>query len=250
MKEREIRQSIESFLKRTARELVVPASVGLGLALSGCERTAIQISPDATADVAQSAKPDGIVADTALAKESVVNRTDTASQPDSPLPDDARTALDALQADLPVLIIPYGVYIPRDAGADTRVDAASPDARVDTGRPDGDAEASDTESDSRTPDARPDARQADLPLVMPPYLGAPRPDAAQEMPAVMPPYMVPPPYMAPPVAPPQPIPDPPPAPEPPPPLPLDALQPPPPYLAPIFASVAPPAAVLPAKAPK
>jgi hypothetical protein len=34
MKEHDVRQRIESFLKRTAREVVIPASVGLGLALT------------------------------------------------------------------------------------------------------------------------------------------------------------------------------------------------------------------------
>ena len=36
MREQDIRQRIESFLKRTARELIIPASVGLSLGLSGC----------------------------------------------------------------------------------------------------------------------------------------------------------------------------------------------------------------------
>jgi hypothetical protein len=33
MKEQDVRQRIEGFLKRTARELIIPASVGLGSAL-------------------------------------------------------------------------------------------------------------------------------------------------------------------------------------------------------------------------
>jgi hypothetical protein len=36
MKEQDVRQRIESFLRRTARELIIPASVGLSLGLSGC----------------------------------------------------------------------------------------------------------------------------------------------------------------------------------------------------------------------
>jgi hypothetical protein len=36
MKEQDVRQPIESFLKRTAREMIIPASVGLSLGLSGC----------------------------------------------------------------------------------------------------------------------------------------------------------------------------------------------------------------------
>jgi hypothetical protein len=36
MKEQDVRQRIGGFLKRTARELIIPASVGLSLGLSGC----------------------------------------------------------------------------------------------------------------------------------------------------------------------------------------------------------------------
>jgi len=36
MKEQDVRQRIEGLLKRTARELIIPASVGLSLGLSGC----------------------------------------------------------------------------------------------------------------------------------------------------------------------------------------------------------------------
>ena len=36
MKEQDVRQRIESFLKRTARDMIIPASVGLSLGLVGC----------------------------------------------------------------------------------------------------------------------------------------------------------------------------------------------------------------------
>jgi hypothetical protein len=39
MKETEVRERIEVFLKRTVRKAVIPASLGVGLALAGCERT-------------------------------------------------------------------------------------------------------------------------------------------------------------------------------------------------------------------
>ena len=42
MKEKEIRERVEQFLKRTARNVVVPASLGLGLSLSGCEGNALR----------------------------------------------------------------------------------------------------------------------------------------------------------------------------------------------------------------
>jgi hypothetical protein len=230
MKEQDVRQRIESFLKRTAREVVVPASMGLGLALSGCDHTGIQARADAAADTSQSAATDGIVADATLGRESAANRPDAVNQTDLRLPDDVRLAPDTGQADLPVLIAPYMAIVRLDAG----VDASVPDARSDTGT--SDAEVPDAgAADTRTPDARPDARLADLPTILPPYMPPPPPDAARDVSAVMPPYMLPPPPpdMASPFPPALP-PDPPPsAPPDPPPLP----PPPPPYMAPAFASV-------------
>jgi len=268
MKEREVRQLIEGFLKRTARELVVPASVGLGLALSGCDHTGIRVSRDAAADIVQSASPDAIVADAGLGRESAATSPDTVSPPDLRLPEDTGPAPDARQADLPVIMPPYMVFIPPDAASpDARVDAPSPDvrtdagfsdARVDTDRPeagldadarDAEAGAPDARADVGAPDVRPDARQADLPIIVPPYIVAPLPDAARDLPAVMPPYMPPPPpYMAPSFAPPPPPPAPPP---PPPPIPVymgASFGPPPPP--PSSSPPAPPATVLPAKTAK
>ena len=188
MKEQDVRQRIESFLKRTAREVVVPASMGLGLALSGCDHTGIQARADAAADTSQSAATDGIVADATLGRESAANRPDAVNQTDLRLPDDVRLAPDTGQADLPVLIAPYMAIVRLDAG----VDASVPDARSDTGT--SDAEVPDAgAADTRTPDARPDARLADLPTILPPYMPPPPPDAARDVSAVMPPYMLPPP---------------------------------------------------------
>jgi hypothetical protein len=256
MKEREVRQRIESFLKRTARELVVPASVGLGLALSGCDHTGLKVARDAAADTARSASPDTILADATLAKDSVANNLDLANQPDLRLPDASMPAPDARQADLPAQIVPYGVFIPPDATVpDTRADAGRPDAGTDA-----EAGTADARDDVRTPDARPDTRQADLPTIAPPYMVAPLPDAAQDMPTVMPPYMSPPPYMAAPFDPPQLPPDSPPAPSPPPapPPPTPAYlgtsfgptpPPPPPPSPPALPTVTPPATVLPTPVP-
>jgi hypothetical protein len=272
MKEHEIRQRIEGFLKRTARELVVPASVGLGLALVGCDHTGIKVARDAAADTALSTAPDA--ADATLARDSAANMPDTASLRDFGMNDD-RPALDAFKTDLPNLIIPYGVRIEPDAGPDAvaqGVDAVAPDVFA----PDADAGVADAEV--RAVDAGRDAGKADLPAVMPPYMPPymppPLPDAAQdiraEMPAILPPYMPPPaptpdaahdvapvyvPYLSPPPPtpvymgssfspPPPPPPQPPPSsppdvaplpPDPPPPLPPPP-PPPPPYLAPLFSS--------------
>jgi hypothetical protein len=244
MKEQDVRQRIESFLKRTAREVVVPASMGLGLALSGCDHTGIQARADAAADTSQSAATDGIVADATLGRESAANSPDVANQPDLRLPGDVRLSPDTGQADLPVLIAPYMAILRLDAG----VDASVPDTQSDAGT--SDADVPDASADVRTPDARPDARQADLSTILPPYLPPPPPDAARDVSAVMPPYMMPPPppYVAPPFPPALP-PDPPPsAPPDPPPLPsvdaaLELPMPIPPYLIPLHAPpiTAPPA---------
>ena len=50
MKEHDVRQRIESFLKRTAREVVIPASVGLGLALIITLATCSQGGPHGVPD--------------------------------------------------------------------------------------------------------------------------------------------------------------------------------------------------------
>jgi hypothetical protein len=56
MKEKEIRERVEQFLKRTARNVVVPASLGLGLSLSGCEGNALRTgAADAGRGVADTA---------------------------------------------------------------------------------------------------------------------------------------------------------------------------------------------------
>jgi hypothetical protein len=192
MKEQDVRQRIERFLKRTAREVVVPASVGLGLALSGCDHTGIQARTDA-ADTSPSATTDAIVADATLGRDGAANSPDAANRPDLRLPDDVRLSPDTGQPDLPVSIPPYGVILRPDAGVDTSV----PDAQSDAGAPD--ADVPDASADVRAPDARRDARQPDLPVILPPYMPPPPPDAARDVSAVMPPYMMPPPppYMAP-----------------------------------------------------
>jgi len=271
MKEHEIRQRIEGFLKRTARELVVPASVGLGLALVGCDHTGIKVARDAAADTAQSTVPDA--ENGTLTRDSAASVADTASPRDVGTNDD-RPTIDAFKTDLPNLNIPYGVRIEPDAGPDTAAqgaDAAAPDAVAHGGA---------ANAEVRAPDAR-DAGKADLPAIMPPYMlpymAPPLPDAAQDvradLPASLPPYM-PPPAPQPDAAQdvradlrlplPAPAPTPVymgatfgPTPPPPPPTPPPTLPPPPPSLPPdaapalpIIPPLAPPAPVPPVKAPK
>jgi hypothetical protein len=98
MNEKEIRERIERFLKKTARNVVVPASVGLGLSLSGCDNNALHASAaDAGRDVAAQS-PDGADA--------------------------------ALGPDLPISTLPYLVFLPPpDAALETT--ASLPDAELD-----------------------------------------------------------------------------------------------------------------------
>ena len=260
MKEQDVRQRIESFLKRTAREVVVPASMGLGLALSGCDHAGIHVRADAASDTSLSAKPDAIVADATPALDGIASRPDTVNQPDLRLPDDVGTAPDARQVDLPVLVAPYLAVVLRDAGAEVRVldataDVRAADAGVDADAPDAGADLGVPEAgrDVGALDAGRDTPQSDLHMIVPPYLGGIRPDAARDLATDASPYPPPPPppYLAPMFGPPALPPDPPPpAPDPPPPA---VPQPPPlapPYLAPHFAPTAPTAAIPPAKMPE
>jgi hypothetical protein len=146
LKEKEIRDRIQGFLKRTARTVVVPASVGLGLSAGACDRTSLHGRP---ADAAG----------TLSTSDAAVVSPDTA---------DAASDL-ALGADLPELLPPYLVVMMPDARPDSRPDMQP----IDGG-----------------PDARPDA-QSDLASPPPPYMDPPIPDAGREMPAIVPPYIVP-----------------------------------------------------------
>jgi len=153
MKERDVRQRIESFLKRTARDVVVPASMGIGLALSGCERTALNSTVDAA--FSRSAKPDAGLADAALG----------AASPD------------AGQPDLAMATHPYTAVRMQDAA----MSSVLPDVGGDVGAPDASV-------DLAASDLGRDMRQADSPVSV-------RPDAAQDLPTIQPPYMLP--YLAP-----------------------------------------------------
>ena len=50
MKEKDIRERIHMFLRDTVRQVVVPASMGIGLALVGCNDTALNANQDGSAD--------------------------------------------------------------------------------------------------------------------------------------------------------------------------------------------------------
>jgi hypothetical protein len=140
MKEADIRDRIAVFLKRTARTVVVPASLGLGLSSTGCEGHSLH----------------GRAAD--------AGQDSAAQNPDGPtLAPDLADA--AAKNDLPEMLVPYLVMLAPDAAADT-----APDAR--------DAQSLDAEADVKGPwlDGRADIINV-LPPYLAPFL---LPDAPAE----------------------------------------------------------------------
>jgi hypothetical protein len=159
LKEKEIRDRIQGFLKRTARTVVVPASVGLGLSAGACDRTALHgRSSDAGSDLAP------------LSSDAAVVSPDVAgASPDL-----------ALGADLPELLPPYVVVMIQDARPDLQPIDGAPDARPDA-QPDL-ASPPPPYMDPPIPDAG-----RDLPAVVPPYMlpslsGPPSPGGTAPLP--------------------------------------------------------------------
>jgi hypothetical protein len=98
MKEKDIRDRIARFLQKTARTVVVPASMGLGLSAAGCDRHSLY-------GKAADAGPDLV----AQNPDAATNAPDLA---------DAAT-----RADLPLIAVPYLVVMVEDAAADVVADA-------------------------------------------------------------------------------------------------------------------------------
>jgi hypothetical protein len=116
MKEHDVRQRIESFLKRTAREVVIPASVGLGLVLAGCRE------PDA---VVLYRAPDPDVGTDADVPVAIVPY-----HPNAPVDTGAGVGVDAGASEAGM-----------DAAVpDAAADAVTPDADVDEGMTDGETD--------------------------------------------------------------------------------------------------------------
>src|SRR5512133_1955348 len=98
MKEKEIRDRIARFLEKTARTVVVPASLGLGLSAAACDRTSLHgKAADAGPDLV-SQKKDAPTATPDLAD-------------------------DAIKNDLPQIMVPYVVAMLPDAAPDVAADA-------------------------------------------------------------------------------------------------------------------------------
>jgi hypothetical protein len=153
MKEKDIRDRIAQFLKKTARTVVVPASMGLGLSAAGCERHALQGKP-----------ADG-------GPDLVAENSDTlASAPD--------LADAATKDDLPLMNVPYLAVMVEDAAADVAADALeapSVDAdRVDNRDADRvdnrDADRVDNRDTDRDASEAPLDVRPDIPFPPPPYV--------------------------------------------------------------------------------
>lgn len=136
MKEKEIRERVEQFLKRTARNVVVPASLGLGLSLSGCEGNALRAGArDAGSDAGR------VLADTAITQ------------------------------DLPAMYLVYLVMMP-DAAPDTR--PADAESEAGSSRPDAGPDAGPDISSPPPPYMVPPPPPEDaMPGPQPPYLLVP-----------------------------------------------------------------------------
>jgi hypothetical protein len=170
MNEKDIRDRIGQFLKKTARTVVVPASVGIGLSSGACNGDGLKQGGDAGLN-------------------SGTSKADAArTGPDQP---DA-----AIKYDVPIMMVPYLVAMPPDAAAED-IPAPPPPYGIAMPPPNDagwiavwklDAPRVDTDSDART-DARPDlaavevsrpetymdAVRAEIPFPPPPYLAPPPP---------------------------------------------------------------------------
>jgi hypothetical protein len=139
MKETDIRDRIAQFLKKTARTVVVPASMGLGLSSTGCEGHSLHgRAADAGPDSgAQHADAPGV----------------------SDAPDGQTLAPDLADAatrdDLPLIMVPYLLAMVPDAAAEVAPDVG-PASRLDA------------DDDASTLDVR-----ADIAYPPPPYLVPP-----------------------------------------------------------------------------
>jgi hypothetical protein len=133
MKEKEVRERIERFLKRTARNVVVPASLGLGLSLAGCDQHAFQgVAADAGPDLA------GQMADAVSQTADVSSKgPDLAEAGTKDVSSMGPDAADTGKEDLPLMAVPYVVAMPEDAAKAQPMDAESeagtsrPDAKAD-----------------------------------------------------------------------------------------------------------------------
>ncbi len=134
MKEKEVRARIEQFLRTTARNVVVPASLGFGLTASGCDSHALHTVVDAGRDVVAHVSDATVAPDLrdAASELSLPNPPYLAPPP----PPDAAN-------DLPIMAVPYLVVLPPDA--------APPDQSGDTLESEAGAHSADASPDEYVP---------------------------------------------------------------------------------------------------
>jgi hypothetical protein len=97
VKEKEVRERIQRFLQKTARRMVLPASVGIGVSASACGGHALRQPADAASE------PHGQIADAAGDPAELTDVND----------------------DLPIMAVPYLVIAPRDVAPEAEPDEAS-----------------------------------------------------------------------------------------------------------------------------
>jgi hypothetical protein len=140
MNEADIRSRIAQFLKKTARTVVVPASMGLGLSSAGCEEHGLHSG-------AADAGPD--------------SSAQTADIRDLPgLPPDLGDA--AIRNDLPLIMVPYLVVMVPDAAAEVAIEAGDAQG-LDADRDGGDA------ASVSPPDVAPDLAYPEPPYLAPSF---------------------------------------------------------------------------------
>ena len=137
MTEKEIRERVERFLRRTAEAVVVPATMGLGMSQAGCDHHSLEAhSADAGAEV---------------------RRSDT-----------------AVNSDLPDPLLPYLVMMPPDAAdSSSALPDTGPEAKQDLGSEAQSEAGTPIDAGDEAP-ARTDV-SSDLPFPPPPYLAPPPP---------------------------------------------------------------------------
>jgi hypothetical protein len=129
MRDKAVRECVETFLRSTLRTVVVPASIGIGLTLIGCSGSSSSGHADAAAD-----------ASARLDTTTTPNRLDTATA-DKPSTD--------------LFPIDYAVFkLDTPSAIDTPIQ--NPDTRLDTARDTFVADRRDTQPSDTTDSARPD----------------------------------------------------------------------------------------------
>jgi hypothetical protein len=122
MREHDMRQRVEHFLQTRLRRMLAPATLGLGLAMTGCPSSGLDATDDGGALVDQDASPDQGATMKYMAQIPDAGREGSLPQPDymAQMPD-AQLGVPVYSAPAPDAAPPvrYGAQM-RDAGPDGR----------------------------------------------------------------------------------------------------------------------------------